>query len=226
MSLHQADYYLACIGYAPEAAIPEIPLQAEAVAWRDGYWQRHGLDGAAVLAIAPGSGAREKNWPDIYFRSVADWWRRRTGGFVVVIAGPVEEERGGTTAVSHDAVIARNLTLAQLAALLARSDVYLGNDSGVTHLAAALGVPTVALFGPSDPRLWAPRGGKVTILRLNVECSPCAIALMKSCPHHKCLTALTPDHVIGELGRIADALTLTRGGSGTKVNSQVPPETS
>ncbi|MER3484977.1 MAG: hypothetical protein C4345_02345, partial [Chloroflexota bacterium] len=56
------------------------------------------------------------------------------------------------------------LALRQLAAVLSCCDVYVGNDSGVTHLAAALDVPVVALFGPTDPRMWAPRGSYVSVL--------------------------------------------------------------
>ncbi|MEK6561721.1 MAG: glycosyltransferase family 9 protein, partial [Candidatus Binatota bacterium] len=69
----------------------------------------------------------------------------------------------------------------------------------VTHLAAAVGAKTVALFGPTDPVQWAPRGKRVTVITRNVECSPCLSSVMKSCLHHKCLTALSPDYVIGRL---------------------------
>ena len=73
-------------------------------------------------------------------------WSRIGGGApcgaVVVILGPVEEEKGDYTALCEGAVVARSLTLGKLAALLVRSDLYLGNDSGVSHLAAALGVAT------------------------------------------------------------------------------------
>jgi ADP-heptose:LPS heptosyltransferase len=58
-----------------------------------------------------------------------------------------------------------DLTLGQLAGLIGSADAYLGNDSGPTHLAAAIGVATVALFGPTDPDVWGPRGERVTILR-------------------------------------------------------------
>jgi ADP-heptose:LPS heptosyltransferase len=61
-------------------------------------------------------------------------------------------------------VVWRSLPLPVLAARLAQCRLYVGNDSGVTHLAAATGCPTVALFGESDPRVWAPRGERVTVL--------------------------------------------------------------
>jgi ADP-heptose:LPS heptosyltransferase len=118
------------------------------------------------------------------------------GGVVVLLLGPVEEERGGVHELRQHCLVAGGLSLSQAAALLAASDVYLGNDSGITHLAAALGVPTVALFGPSDPRQWAPRGRQVAIVRRAIECSPCSNLTMTSCPHRACLTDLYPEKVI------------------------------
>jgi ADP-heptose:LPS heptosyltransferase len=163
--------------------------------------------------MAPGSGAREKNWPLAYFVTIGRWWRERVGGAVVVLEGPVERERGGCEDLEEDFVLARNLTLTQAAALLARSDVYIGNDSGITHLAAALGAPTIAIFGPSDPRQWAPRGAKAAPLSLNVPCAPCALPAMKSCPHHRCLVDFAPAEIIAQLEKINEVATLTRGGS-------------
>lgn len=219
---HQSEYYLACIGHPPLRTTGlEIPLKPDAIAWSEGYWQHNFLEGRPVMVLAPGSGAREKNWPDRSFCAVANWWRRQTSGAVVVILGPVEEERGDYTSLGQEAVVARNLDLGKLAALLARSALYLGNDSGVSHLAAALGLPTVAVFGPSDVAQWAPRGKQVTIVTQNVECSPCAISTMKSCRHRKCLTTLKPDFVIGELARWAEQFTLTRGRAGITVNSEI-----
>ncbi|MEK7783617.1 MAG: glycosyltransferase family 9 protein, partial [Candidatus Binatota bacterium] len=83
-----------------------------------------------------------------------------------------------------------------------RCDLYLGNDSGVTHLASVLGVETVALFGPTDPLQWALRGKRHTVITQNVECSPCLPPVMNSCPHRKCLTMLSPDYVIRRLEKL------------------------
>lgn len=163
---HQADYYLACLHLpAADSAQPLIALRPEAVRWREAFLLSHGVNHAPLLMVAPGSGAREKNWPVENFAEVARWWRKQVGGKVVAIVGPVEEERGGFEPLAESCVIARGLDLAQLAALLSQSQLFLGNDSGVSHLAAAVGARTVALFGPSDERQWAPRGPRVTLLR-------------------------------------------------------------
>jgi len=216
--MHQRDYYLSCLGARkPCQQIPMLALRAEAVAWAEGYWRRQFLGGKGVLVLTPGSGAREKNWPAEYFRAVAQWWRDETRGAVVVLIGPVEEDRGGWGPLLDHSVFARSLNLAQVAALLARSDLYLGNDSGITHLAAALGVRTVALFGPSDVRQWKPQGERVTVLNRNIECSPCERDVMEACPHRKCLTALTPSEVIPKLVQLLKLATLTRSGAGIRV---------
>ena len=217
-TVHQADYYWSCLGeagYGP--AIPAVAPKPEMIAWCQDYWARHSLNGKAVLALAPGSGSRQKNWPATSYRAVAQWWMNQTHGTVIAIVGPVEEERGGLEPLLAHSVPALNLSLGQVAALLKQSTVYLGNDSGITHLAAAVGVRTVALFGPSAMRQWAPRGERVTVLSRNVECSPCDLPVMKSCPHRKCLTEFQAGTVITELRQLPELANLTRLGPGIRV---------
>jgi ADP-heptose:LPS heptosyltransferase len=222
---HQADYYLSCLGFPQNhCGAVNIPLRPEALKWREEFWDRYALKQKAVLVLAPGSGTREKNWPAAYYAAIARWWRGRTGGAVIVLLGPAEQERGGLDALAVDFISAKNLNLAQVAALLCRGDLYLGNDSGITHLAAAVGAPTVALFGPSDARRWAPRGPKVRLLSLDVACSPCDLDVMKSCPHRKCLTEFLPEKVIGALEDWAEITTLTWGGAGIRVQCGIRPD--
>jgi ADP-heptose:LPS heptosyltransferase len=213
--LHQVDHYLSCLAIE---RIPQrqaaIQLRAEAIRWRADLWKQHRFDGRPVLAIGAGSGAREKNWPEEFFVAVARWWRRFTGGVVVLAVGPVEEERGGIARLSRECVSISGLCLARLGALIAGSELYLGNDSGVSHLAAALGVRAVLLFGPSNVEQWAPRGKRVTVLRHAIRCSPCGVLAMKSCRHRSCLAALSPDEVIKTLAQLPEVLTLTREEAG------------
>jgi ADP-heptose:LPS heptosyltransferase len=112
-----------------------------------------------VAALHPGSGSPSKNWPVAEFKELA---RRLTlsGMRVVWIRGPAEPP----DAAPRGERVWDCLPLAVLAARLSRAAIYVGNDSGVTHLAAAAGCPTVALFGASDARTWAPRGRAVRVL--------------------------------------------------------------
>lgn len=216
--IHQADYYLSCLNRGvPTAVEPLVDLRAEALQWCDNFYRRTEIGREPVLCIAPGSGARGKNWPEAHFLSMAHWWRRQFGGKVVVVLGPVEAERQGFEQLSAACLVASGLDLAQLAALLARCQVYVGNDSGVSHLAAAVGARTCVIFGPSSERQWAPRGPRVSILRRQIICSPCDDAAMGLCPHRACLAELSPEEVIHELRKLPEIANLTRLGTGITV---------
>ncbi len=122
-----------------------------------------------VVALHPGSGGAEKRWPAEAFAALAAALAAR-GMRPLLIEGP--QDAGVVRAVlsrlptSDLAVpVVRDLAPGALAALLGRCAGYAGNDSGVSHLAALLGVPTVALFGPTDPALWAPLGPRIAVVR-------------------------------------------------------------
>lgn len=114
---------------------------------------------APCLALHPGAGSPAKRWDAAGFAALARRWRH-AGGAVVAIAGPAEG-----VASLPDAAEAREWPLPDLAALLAGAALYVGNDSGVSHLAGAVGVPGVVLFGPTEPRRWRPRSPALRALR-------------------------------------------------------------
>jgi heptosyltransferase III len=119
---------------------------------------------ASALAIHPGSGSPGKNWPWSCFLEIAHAWTA-AGQSCFFIAGEVELEQLPELDSCPFPVL-RGATLEGLCDALAGTRAFLGNDSGPAHLAAALGRPVVALFGPSDPQRWAPRGrGGVTVLK-------------------------------------------------------------
>lgn len=148
-----------------------------------------------VLAVAPGSGNLEKNWPLAHYYQVARALSWEAGLKVVWLAGPAEEGllpyiEG--LAVAQDQMVWVNQPLKRVARLLARAEVYLGGDSGLTHLAAAAGARRVlALFGPTDPRVWAPLGENVTVLTPPGGVGPGAS-----------LADLTPAAIMAELPRL------------------------
>jgi ADP-heptose:LPS heptosyltransferase len=222
--MHQVDYYLSCLRGATGLSSPHILQRPDAMEWAEGCWAANSLNSKPVLAIAPGSGAREKNWPVISFEAITCWWRERVRGSVITILGPVEEERGGYDSLCNRALAIRSISLGRLAATIARCSLYVGNDSGISHLAAALGVPTVAIFGPSSVAQWAPRGKTVLVLNRDVQCSPCTVSGMKNCPHRDCLAGLTPAEVIRRLERWPPLVNLTRWGAGIRVLPEISPE--
>lgn len=125
---------------------------------------------AGFLALHPGSGSPAKSWPRERFFEVA---RRLSGaGPWLLVAGPAERD----IAPPPGALLASEWPPRVLGAALARAGLFLGNDSGVSHLAAAAGAPTLALFGPTDPALWAPVGPRVAVQRARAE-PPSMLAL-------------------------------------------------
>lgn len=124
-----------------------------------------GLRGKPVV-VHPGSGSPAKNWPVERYVEIAR--RLGEGGReVVAILGEADAAEAAALARAlPELPVLDRLSLVELAATLAECGAYLGNDSGITHLAAAVGLPVVALFGPSDADVWAPRGrGGVKVLR-------------------------------------------------------------
>jgi len=140
-SRHAADYYLEQVG-GTLGAVPAIPIERR-------------VEDFAV--IHPFSGSARKNWPLTSFQAVAG----RLPCPVQWCAGPEEPLSGAVRFASLDLLIP----------WLAQAAAYLGNDSGISHVAAACGVPVVAVFGPTDPQVWAPRGN-VQIARFtdSIEC--------------------------------------------------------
>jgi ADP-heptose:LPS heptosyltransferase len=160
--VHAAAWALevAGLGRSRLSAVPVPPADP-------GDWDEAGALlsrlGEGFLALHPGSGAPQKNWPSDRFRRLA----RHLAGPErwLVVEGPADTQPVAELATERGAVVARGLRLRALGALLSRAGLYVGHDSGVTHLAAAWGAPTLALFGPTDPVSWAPLGPRVRVLR-------------------------------------------------------------
>lgn len=124
------------------------------------------IDAAAPVVLHPGSGALAKCWPPERFAALAESLQA-DGRTVVIVLGDAERERWRESDLrrwrsAFDVRLPPSPTA--LAALLETAAGFVGNDSGPTHLAAALGVPTVALFGPTPPSRWRPIGAAVTVV--------------------------------------------------------------
>lgn len=140
---HASEYYADCLGYTD---LPPLLLPFEPD------------DASHDILIHPGSGGKRKNWPMDRFAVVANALQAR-GRQIGWIQGPAEE----VLSIPRNGDVLRFASIVTLARQLTAANLYIGNDSGVTHLAAACGCRTVAIFGPTDPRVWAPRGNHVTV---------------------------------------------------------------
>ena len=134
--LPASDYYLTQVS-APLGAFPCIPLRTN---------EKH-----SAIVLHPFSGSARKNWPMERWLELAS-----------LLPGPVAWCRGPEDALPGGVLIPDLMTLAQW---IGTARAFIGNDSGITHLAAATGVRTIALFGTSDPGVWAPRGLDVQVIR-------------------------------------------------------------
>lgn len=139
---HIVDFLLTHAGAQP-GAVPRIEVKP--------------VENGSIV-VHPFSGSPRKNWPMAKFRALAE----RLPGRVEWCAAPHEQLPG--------AVKIENLY--ELACWIAGARVYIGNDAGITHLAAAVGVPVVAIFGPTDPAVWAPRGKTVRVVAGDIESLP------------------------------------------------------
>jgi ADP-heptose:LPS heptosyltransferase len=147
-----------------------------------------------LAGIFPGSGHRAKNWPPERFAAVARELAR-DGYQPVQILGHVEREQDLRL---PDVPERRPQDLAELTDILADMRLVFGNDSGPLHLAAWLGVPCAAIFGPSDARRWGPPGAR--LLRSPLPCAPCTNDMRRlGCAQPECMEALGTDHVLREL---------------------------
>jgi len=160
-SLAQA---VAKLGASPAVTPPNcaasVAETAQAEPWLDRLPPR-------FVAIHPGSGAPRKNWPADRFASLVE--RLTAARPFLLVEGPADVEAAAPALRLPSAVRARDLPPRILGAVLARAGVYVGNDSGVSHLAAAWGAPVLVLFGPTDPAQWAPIGPRVKVLRAHDE---------------------------------------------------------
>jgi ADP-heptose:LPS heptosyltransferase len=152
--------------------------------------------------LAPGAGSPIKLWPADRFVAVARALQDRHGLDIVITGGAQEREAALTiaTALQSGGVsnLAGCLPLTELPTVISQARLYVGLDTGTTHLAAALGIPTIAIIsGVPDLDVWHTQGRKVTVVVGRVPCSPCNLTRPTQCRYGVvCLSAITTDHVI------------------------------
>jgi lipopolysaccharide heptosyltransferase II len=202
-SLHEADLYLQVAGalgcptngyhlsFAPgDAAERQV----------DALWAAHGLQ-PPVVALAPGGGSNpgmdlpEKRWPPASFAALGDRLHTELHATIVLLGGPGDRDLCATVRAAMQAPavdLGGPAPFAERGALLRRCALYVGNDSGPTHLAVAVGCPVVAIFGPTDPGLYGPYHAQARTVRRPLPCSPCFVhGYFPPCPNqHACMRGL------------------------------------
>jgi ADP-heptose:LPS heptosyltransferase len=164
----------------------------------DDFLEASGLAGEGFAVLHPGTSGfgKHKRWPAERFGALAHRLEAELGLRSVVSWGPGEEglARVATAASEGAAMLGpRTRSLAALAHLATRGALFVAADTGVLHLAAMLGTPTVGLFGPKDPRVYGPRGPRTAVVFKGMDCSPCP---RRSCPDPVCMHSIETDDVL------------------------------
>ena len=205
-ALHHTDYYLhmlAQCGVTTGAKQQSLALRPDEV-----QWAAETLPRGRFAVVNPGAAyGSAKRWIPERFAAVADGLASNYGMSIVLSGGPGEMEIGADIVKAmqspHQNLIGKT-SVRQMMAVLAASSLMITNDSGPMHVAAAFGVPMVAIFGPTDHTTTSPWGTRSQIVRHPVECSPC---MLRQCPiDHRCMERVTVEDVMSAAaGLLEDA---------------------
>ena len=146
--------------------------------------------GARFAVLLPGTNWATKRWPVEHFAALVQPIRERFGFETIVAGGPGDAELAAHIAAPS---LAGKTSLRELVALLERADLVIANDSGPMHIAAALGRPLVALYGPTSASRTGPHGRMESVLSVDIPCAPC---YSRKCSHQSCLRWITPEMVL------------------------------
>lgn len=159
------------------------------------------LPASPLIAFCPGSAnSRAKRWPAANYAALGDMLAEKAGARIMLI-GAADERDVAEQVAAPMRRAPLNLTgrtkLAESVALLSLADALVTNDTGPAHIAAALGVPTLTIFGPTDPATTRPFGAAAHIIREPPDCAPC---MLRDCPiDHRCMTNVTPARVYAQV---------------------------
>ncbi len=170
----------------------------------DLFYERHRLaKDERIITIAPGGGVNAKSamitkrWPVENYIQLTKQLQREMDCTILVLGGPDDREIS-----SHienecpDIIDATDLTVSEMASIFQRCSLFIGNDSAPLHIACSMGVPSISLFGPTNPLEWAPLEKHNVIFFKNVECSPCFNqGAFPDCDHLTCLRSIDAGEV-------------------------------
>jgi heptosyltransferase II len=214
LKVHQVEYYLGLIeamGWHAEAREPILFLRDGDIDSASQMLSSYGIeDSHFILGFNPGATyGSAKRWPEERFAIIGDWAAERWNAKVLLFGSYAERNIGiRISQRMHFAPL--NLcgltTLGQAMALIKRCNLFLTNDSGLMHIAAAFDVPLVAIFGPTNPVTTGPRSKNAIIVRHDFACSPC---LRETCPiDHRCMLSIEAKEVWEEMVRLKSIVTV------------------
>jgi len=195
--VHEIETNLRAVGRAPAGRLPVPALRVRdelRKALRDGPLS--GWTGERPLVVVhPGGAWEHRRWPAERHAAVARRLAEDEGAEVVVTGAADERPLAESVAAgaAHCRVLAGELGIGQMMALLSEASLYLGSDTGIMHVAVGVGTPVVALFGPGDADRFGPVGPRDVVLSADLDCAPCP---QRRCPYDgRCMKALSVEQV-------------------------------
>ena len=201
--LHQSEYYRELVrglGLDTPESLPRIKVRPETAGRAEALLVRNGVDGSApIVGFAPGAAyGHAKRWPPRRVAEVIARLSKEREAVCVLVGAAADcdaarEIESSLPADVRPVNLIGRTDLRLLAGVLARCAAFVSNDSGAMHLAAAIGVPVAAIFGPTDDRVTRPLGDHDVLVH-QVFCRPC---MLRDCPiDHRCMKGITPDAVL------------------------------
>jgi heptosyltransferase I len=200
----QSVELLQALGVATTERHFTIPLTEADEHFAERVWRELGLSSdVPVVVLWPGAAWKTKQWGELNYARLNDALIRRYQVRTLLTWGPGEESliQRVVRATAYTPAIAPATTLLQLAALIARCRAFIGGDTGPLHLAAAVGTPTVALFGPTSPQRNGPYGPGHVVLHRELPCSHC---YQRTCTHWECLPGIEVERVVNAVGSLLE----------------------
>jgi len=206
-AVHQAEYYLRLVrGLGLKTVPAAVRLSLTAAEKKAGRTILDSLGANTkkpVVVLNPGAAyGPAKRWPAGNFAALATLFQSEYKAQVVIVGSSGEAELAASVASAmrlKPLVLTGRTTLRELLGVLSQSRLFITNDSGPMHMANALAVPVIGLFGPTDPAVTAPFQPPSTVLWKGAACWPC---YYRKCPFgHECLTSITPEEVLEAAAR-------------------------
>ena len=176
-------------------SVPELKLSDEDAAFAVGFLREKGIEkGGLIIVLHPGGYFPSQRWKVEGFAQLADELVCKYQAKIIIVAAADEEEmvRRLIGLMKIKPCVVLGLGLGKSAAIIAQGSIFIGTNSGLLHIAAALGRPTVSTMGPTVPWLWMPQGNSQVVLRHNLECSPCNLGV---CKKHRCMELITVEEI-------------------------------
>jgi len=218
--MHQSDYYVQLIHEASTMSKDFVqeqgkdrfvlrkkvffPIPSEVYESVDREWGDLGLDQSDyVIGFGPGASfGSAKQWPPDRFSKLGDRIIQKYGSRIIVFGG--EEDRNGAEAIvdgmkEKALSLAGKTSLKSLGAMMEKCSLYITNDSGPMHIAAAVGIPIIAIFGSTDPSETHPLSDSYCIMQKDTDCAPC---WKRECPDdHRCMDSISVEDVMDQVNK-------------------------